>query len=352
MAAAAIPLIGPITSLLGSILGFGSSGKAADQISAANQAAMQGVLGASSNGQAGVSDAALNGIKGVEAASQTGQAGVNDAFAQGSNNLNAAGGTAIGAVNNATGQANTTLRDMLATQTGAIDPYLQAGQTGLTNLQSLVGGPGFQFNYDDYKNDPSYQFQLDSGAKAIQNAGAARGLGSSGSTLKELTNYGAGVASTHYQDAFNRAKDSFNTNFSTGLAGNNALISAGTTGLGQFNAAQQNAGNQIANNTIGAGKYEGDTTTSIASLLASLGIDASKFNSTTGLTGALANSQTGLNAATTNSNTGLNAANSAGNFAVGGANARAAGTIGQASDIGGGLSSLGDILGVLLGKKK
>jgi hypothetical protein len=330
--------------ILQSILDFQNTGRAGTAVANAYQAALHGVLGANEGGTAGVSDAALNGIKGVEAASRTGQAGVNDAFAQGSNNLNAAGGTAIGAVNNATGQANTTLRDMLATQTGAIDPYLQAGQTGLTNLQSLVGGPGFNFNYDDYKNDPSYQFQLDSGAKAIQNAGAARGLGSSGSTLKELTNYGAGVASTHYQDAFNRAKDSFNTNFSTGLAGNNALINAGTTGLGQFNAAQQNAGNQIANNTIGAGKYEGDTTTSIASLLASLGIDASKFNSTTGLTGALANSQTGLDAAKTNAGNSLKASALAGDYAVGAGNATASRILGQGAVVNDGISSLARML--------
>ena len=345
-----IPFIGPATSLLQSILGFGSAGKASEQIAAANQAAMGGVLGASQTGQSGVSNAATQGIQGVEAASQTGQAGVNDAFAQGSNNLNAAGGTAIGAVNNATGTANTTLADMLGTQTAAINPYLQAGQTGLTNLQTLVGGPGFSFNYDDFQNDPAYQFQLQSGARAIQNAGAARGLGSSGSTLAELTKYGQGVAATHYQDAFNRARDSFNTNFSTGLAGNQALIGAGTTGLGQFNAAQANAGNQIAQNTINAGKYEGDTTTTIASLLASLGLDASKFNSQTGMTGALANSATGLQSAIVNSNTGMNAANSAGNFAVGGANARASGTLGQSSALGEGISSIGDILAAYLGK--
>lgn len=351
-AAAVLPFIGPISSLLSSVLGFGSAGNAAKEISQANQAAMGGVLGASQNGQAGVSNAALNGIQGVEAASQTGQAGVNDAFAAGSNNLNAAGGQAIGAVNNATGTANTTLSDMLGTQTAAINPYLQAGQTGLTNLQTLVGGPGFNFNYEDYKNDPAYQFQLESGARAIQNAGAARGLGSSGSTLAELTNYGQKVASTHYQDAFNRAKDSFNTNFDTGLRGNQSLVNAGVSGLNEFTGAQQDAGRQIADNIIGAGKFEGSTTTDIASILASLGLNAAQFNSQTGMTGALANSNTGLNAATTNSNTGLNAAGTAGNFAVGGANARANGTLNQFDAMGNGISSLGDILSAYLGRNK
>jgi hypothetical protein len=330
--------------ILQSILDFQNTGRAGNAIANAYQAALHGTLDATNNGQANVSNAANLGIQGVENASQTGQAGVNDAFAQGSNNLNAAGGTAINTVNNATGNANTTLQQMLGTQTEQINPYLTAGQTGLTNLQTLVGGPGFQFNYEDYKNDPAYQFQLESGSRAIQNAGAARGLGSSGSTLKELTNYGQGVASTHYQDAFNRARDSFNTNFSTGLAGNQALIGAGTTGLGQFNAAQANAGNQIAQNQVNAGKYEGDTTTNIAQLLAALGLDASKFNSQTGMTGALANSQTGLNAATTNASNALKGSALAGDYAIGAGNATAARITGQGAVVNDGISSLARML--------
>lgn len=351
MAAAAIPFIGPATSLLGSILGFGSSGRAGQAISQANQNAMQGVLGASATGQQGVSNAATLGIQGVENASQTGQAGVNDAFAAGSNNLNAAGGTAINAVNNATGTANTSLQQMLGTQTEQINPYLQAGQTGLTNLAALAAGPGFSFNYADYANDPAFQFQLEQGQRAITNSGSARGLGASGAVMKELANYGTGLAATHYGEAFDRARQAFGLNQATGLANNTALINAGATGLGQFNAAQANAGNQIAQNTINAGKYEGDTTTSIASLLASLGLDASKFNSQTGMTGALANSATGLQSALANSATGLNAATNAGNFAVGAGNARASGILGQNTALGEGLTSIGDILAAYLGKK-
>ena len=349
-AAAVLPFIGPVSSLLSSILGFGSSGKAADQIAAPNNAATQGVLGAPSHGQAGVSPAANLGIQGVQNASQTGQAGVNDALALGTNNLNTAGGNAIGAVNNATGTANASLSDMLSGQVGQISPYLQAGQTGLTNLADMAGQK-FNFNYDDYKNDPAFEFQMEQGRRAIQNSGAARGLGSSGAVLKELGTFGTGLAATHYNEAFNRAKEGYGLNAATGLAQNSALINAGQTGLGQYNAVTSNAGNQIAANTIGAGKYEGDTTTNIASLLASLGLDASKFNSTTGLTGALANAATGMDAAKINSATGLNAAQAAGNFAVGAGNARAGGTLGAGSAVSGGLTSVGDLLRILLGGK-
>jgi hypothetical protein len=326
-AAAVLPFIGPVSSLLSSILGFGSASKAADQVAQGNQNAMHGVLGAAANGQTGVSDAARMGIQGVESA-----------IGQGAGNLNAAGQQAIQGVNDATGQANTSLQQMLGNQTEAINPFLQAGQAGLTNLQAMAGGPGFSFNYEDYANDPAFQFQLEQGQKAITNSGSSRGLGSSGAVMKELANFGTGLAATHYGEAFNRAKDQFTTNQNAGLANNSALIGAGATGLGQYNAAQMNAGNQIAGNTIGAGKYAGDTMTSIQSLLAKMGLDASQFNA-----------QTGLNAATTNSNTGLRAANIAGDYAVGSGNANASGTLGKSSAMSGGLSSIADILKQLLG---
>lgn len=350
-AAAAIPFISPVTSLLQNILNFQSTGRAAGAISNANDSAMHGVLGAAAGGQTGVSDAARMGIQGVEGAVASGQQGVNERFGEANTNLNAAGGQAIGAVNNATGTANAGLTEMLGTQTAAINPYLNAGNTGLTNLTAMAGGPGFKFNYDDYKNDPAFQFQMDQGQRAIQNSGSARGLGSSGATLKELTNFGQGMAATHYGEAFNRAKQSFDTNQTAGFQNNTALIDAGARGLNEFGRATTNAGNQIAGNTINAGKYEGDTTQSITGLLASLGIDAGKFNSATGLTGALANSNTGLTAATTNSNTGLRAAGMAGDYNVASGTSRAAGITGQGADVNAGLGGLGDILSLLLGKK-
>lgn len=335
--------------ILQSILDFQNTGRAAKAISNANDNAMKGVLGASATGQAGVSDAARLGIQGVEGAVGAGQAGVTDAFNTAAQGLKGAGVDATGAVKDATGIANAGLTDTLNKQTDVLNPYLDAGKVGLSKLTDMAGGPGFQFNYDDYKNDPAFQFQLEQGQRAIQNSGSARGLGSSGAVMKELAGYGTGLAATHYGEAFERAKQQFLTNQQAGLQTGQALIGAGQNATGQFNSAQQNAGNQIAANAIGAGKYEGDTAKGIAELLAKLGIDVSQFNSTTGLTGALNNSKTGLEAALANSNTGLKASGMAGDYAVGSANSRASGILGQGAAVNEGIDGLGKLLMGLLG---
>lgn len=334
--------------ILQSILDFHNTGRAADAVFNANLAAQHGVLDASAGGQAGVSDAAKAGIQGVENAVGSGAGAVTDALRNGTASLNAAGGQAIGTVNDATGKANAGLSDMLAGQVGAINPYLDAGKTGLAGIADMAGQK-FNFNYDDYKNDPAFQFQMDAANKAITNSGSARGLGASGAVLQELQKSATGLASTHYNDAFTRAKDAYGLNAATGLAQNSALVDAGKTGLSQYNAATSSAGSQIAGNTIGAGKYEGDTTQSIAGILAKLGIDANEFNATLGLKGALANSDTGLDAAKTNSATGLKASGLAGDYAVGAGNARAAGITGQGAVVNDGITSLAKMIALLGG---
>jgi hypothetical protein len=347
-AAAAIPYIGPAASLIQNILNFQNDGRAAKSISDANIAAEHGVLGASQTGQAGVTDAAKMGIQGVESAVGSGQGGVTDALRNGTASLNAAGGQAIGTVNDATKTANAGLTDMLGGQVDKINPFLEAGNTGLTNIAKMAGDK-FSFNYNDYANDPAFQFQMDAANKAIQNSGSARGLGSSGAIMQELQKSATGLAATHYGEAFNRAKDAYGLNASTGLAENQALLGAGVNGLNQYNNVTSNAGGQIAANTIGAGKYEGDTTQSIAGLLAKMGIDANEFNANLGLKGALANSDTGLDAAKTNSATGLKASGMAGDYAVGAGTAHAGGILGQGSDVNSGLDSIAGLLKKILG---
>lgn len=351
MAAGAIPYIGPIASIAGSVFDFINAGRAANAIATQNQNAMAGVLGASATGQQGVSDAARMGIEGVEHAVNSGQAGVTDALGNANIGLNQAGQQAIGAVNTATGTANAGLQNTFEQQQQQINPYLQAGQTGLSNLQALAAGPGFHFGKEDFDNDPGLAFELEQGQRALQNSRSAQGLGQSGAFAKELAKYSQGLASTHYQDAFNRAKEAYRLNSDTGLANNQALINAGGTGLQNFNTAAINYGNRTSENTMAAGEFAGKTNLGIAELLAKLGIDASQFNSTTGLTGAIQNSNTGTGAAQFNANNALRAAGIAGDYAVGSGTARASGILGQGDAISQGLTGIGSLLEKLLGKK-
>lgn len=59
----------------------------------------------------------------------------------------------------------------------------------------------FEFNPED---DPSYQFRLQQGIDAIEGSAAARGGLFSGQTGKDLMEYGQGLASDSYKDAFSR----------------------------------------------------------------------------------------------------------------------------------------------------
>jgi hypothetical protein len=307
---------------LGSIIGgiFGAIGahQAGNTLQNTGNQVAGNINAATSTGQANVSNAV-----------QSGQAGVNAALGTNSENLNAAGGSAIGQVNAATGTANLGLKDALTSQTNNLNPYLAAGDQGVTGLQQLANQPKFSFNYDDYKNDPAYKFQTDQGQNAIANSASARGLGSGGAALKDAATFGEGLASTYYDNAFARAKSTYDTNQNTSLANLSTLLGAGQTASGQFNQATQNAGNQVANNTVGAGYYGGQTTTGIAQMLAQMGLQGSEFNS-----------QTGTQGSEFNANLGLTGAVDAGKSLWQGAEGKAAGTLGMWNNIGGAASGI------------
>lgn len=66
------------------------------------------------------------------------------------------------------------------------------------------GSPGYGVNVGQFL-DPSMQFRMDQGMRALQNSAAGRGSLNSGDTLRAITDYGQGLASTEYGNAFNRA---------------------------------------------------------------------------------------------------------------------------------------------------
>jgi hypothetical protein len=105
------------------------------------------------------------------------------------------------------------------------EPWRQAGMNALNKMQSgdVMG-----------TMDPSYQFRLGEGMKALERTAAARGGLISGGALKAAQRYGQDFASQEFGNAYNRL---------AGLAG------VGQTATGaQSNAAGQfgvNAGNMM-----------------------------------------------------------------------------------------------------------
>lgn len=140
-----------------------------------------------------------------------------------------------------------------ATQQANIAPWLKAGGAAETELSSLLGTPGqglltpFQAPTSvTEQNDPGYQFRLQQGAQALQNSAAARGGLLSGNTAKALEDYSQNYASNEYQNVYNRAFNTFETNQANTFNRLSALA-----GGGQVAAATLGQEGQAAAGNVG-----------------------------------------------------------------------------------------------------
>ena len=158
-------------------------------------------------------------------------------------------------------------------QTNLLSPYATAGQSSIGNLSALLQ-PGGQLTqgYGQFEaptgvteqNDPGYQFRLSQGLQALQNSAAARGGLLSSGTAKNINDYAQNQASNEYGNVYNRALQTYGTNFNTyntnqgnlynRLAGVSQLgAQAGSTlgGLLQAGASNIAGINNAASNQIG-----------------------------------------------------------------------------------------------------
>ena len=99
------------------------------------------------------------------------------------------------------------------------EPYREAGLTAQNRLLGylgLDGGDTGMTGYGQYATaeftpamfasyqDPGYAWRMSEGMKALEKSAAARGGLLSGATMKGIQQYGQGLASEEYQNAFNR----------------------------------------------------------------------------------------------------------------------------------------------------
>jgi hypothetical protein len=142
-----------------------------------------------------------------------------------------------------------------------ISPYLATGSGGANLLTQRLPELTSPITMDQatLERTPGYQFNLQQGLKATQNAAAARGLGVSGAALKGAASYATGLADNTYQNQFNNAQqnqaNAFNRLYQTAALGSNAATGAGT--IGQSNANSQSSlynamGQSQAAGTMGA----------------------------------------------------------------------------------------------------
>jgi len=297
--AMAIPAV---TSVFSGILGSSASSNAAAIQQAQAQQSANAELGA---GQ-GIQSAYLGGQGQIQGATQTGTDAINSAVQSGQ-----------GSIASGTAGAQNALSGALSPQLANLAPYLQAGQSGLSGLQNFLSStPGFSFDPSQIQNTPEYQFQLQQGTQAVQQSAAASGSLLSGGTLKALDQYSQGLASTAYQQAYNNALTTYNTNYQNKASGLLNLTGLGTQATNSANSAYQNYGSSLSQLLYGSGVTG-----------ANYGLSGTQSASQLGLSGTSAAAQLGLSGA----NAAAGQTNAAQNLLVGGANAQAAGTIGSAN---------------------
>lgn len=134
----------------------------------------------------------------------------------------------------------------------AEEPYQEVGSTSANALVNLLK-QGFQApTLADVENTPGYQFTLEQGTKAIDSNAAANGTLLSGNTGKALEDYGQGLASTTYGQDYQRALQTYMSNYQSLLGGTNIGLSS-TGQLGQFG---QEASNTTANIDLTSGNQQ------------------------------------------------------------------------------------------------
>lgn len=224
---------------------------------------------------------------------------------QGANALNTGFTNAQPYVTNAYNTATGAITGNYGNAIAGFAPYQGAGAAAANELKNLItsGYASHQFNTQDLYNglSPNYNFQLQQGQQATNQAANATGGMIGANALQGLQSYTQNFAANAYQNAFNNYQTQRNNIFSNIQP--------------------------VANMGLAATKYVGDLYS--------------------GQGNALANLATGYGSSMANLNTGLATA-LAGNYGQQGL-ALGSGTIGSANALGNMYSNIGGPAGVLVG---
>jgi len=138
-------------------------------------------------------------------------------------------------------------------------PFLTAG-TGAINQLAAGVAPGGRFTQNftpaDFlaNQDPGYGFRMSEGVKALDRSAASRGGLLSGATLKGVEQYGQGLASQEYQNAFNR----YQTNRANQLNPLQSLAGVGQTTATALGQQGSNMAGNVGNIMMGSAANQGN----------------------------------------------------------------------------------------------
>lgn len=158
--------------------------------------------------------------------------------------MKGAADTQASAANN----ANNTQLQMYNQTRADQQPWRDAGAGALSQLNQQMPDLTRNFSASDFQADPGYAFRMQQGQRAIERSAAARGGLDSGATLKALNDYGQGMGSQEYGNAYNRFTNDQTNRFNK----LSSLAGIGQTANGQIANAGMNTANNISQNTVGA----------------------------------------------------------------------------------------------------
>jgi hypothetical protein len=137
-------------------------------------------------------------------------------------------------------------------QQAAEAPYQALGQTSANAYANLLKNPFTAPTLAQAQQTPGYQFNLQTGTQAINENAAATGNLMSGNTGRALTQFGQGLATTTYQQAYQNALQQYMTNLNAAGQGVNTGLTS-TAQLGQFGQA---TANNLANIYLTGGQQQ------------------------------------------------------------------------------------------------
>ena len=165
----------------------------------------------------------------------------------------------------AAGQAQNNYAQMYGQAKEALNPYVQAGQTSMQNLNTYLTGTGasdakvgggganllstFQPTQEQLESTPGYQWAKQQALGAMTNSAAAKGLGTSGNLVQGIGETATGLASQTYQQ---QLQNYMNQN----LQAYNMLMGPsqiGATAAGNLSQAALQTGQLTGNAMMGAG---------------------------------------------------------------------------------------------------
>jgi hypothetical protein len=156
-----------------------------------------------------------------------------------------------------------------------LGPYRETGYNALADIERMKPFLTAQFGPDQFEQylDPSMAFRQKLGTQATERMANVGGGALSGNTLRALTDYGQGLASTEYGNAFNRFQDERTNIYNTlaniagmGQGAVNTGVNRGQSFAGQMTGLTTGQGAALGAGQVGAANAIGGAASNVGNM--------------------------------------------------------------------------------------